>query len=197
MFVDQTLLSILFKQCPKLVASAGERRDVESGPVRPFSHSLRCGDACQASVRVGRVSRYDYLVVQAGKTVCTARCRGHTGGGATYGNWRDDDCSSFRGPLAPIWRLLVLWGHRRRCARPRPTPTSQCHTYLCIFHRRGQVRGAFPLSGLHLVKALTSSKVTRPREPIPPQEVAQFSRWCTPTNKRLKSNNPLSPTVVL
>ncbi|KAH0829193.1 hypothetical protein J3R83DRAFT_2741 [Lanmaoa asiatica] len=212
MYVDQTSLSMLFGQCRKLVALA---ESLETWRAGPYGHFLAVCDAATlgelrrvwttylntSTFSSKQVKRFEQRFID-GKKEMSRRA----GPGGTTTAARSAGPLTLHAAQVVSRQFSSYWssgttdnGVQGQKQRLTVNPT---FTFSIDGDKFAVHYGTDPLSGFHLAEAFTSGEFTRPHERIPPHEVVrvardQFSRWCTSVSKRLKSNNPSSPTFVI
>ncbi|KAH0829194.1 hypothetical protein J3R83DRAFT_2742 [Lanmaoa asiatica] len=212
MLVDQTSLSILFKQCRKLVGLAESTEIWRAGP---YGHFLTTCDAATlvelrriwttyldtANWSSKQAEHFKRRFIDAMKEnsrkmgSSSATAASHSAGPPAI--HADEALSS---QFNSYWSSGITddsaQGQKERLTVNPTFAFSIDGDRFAVHH------GTDPLSGFHLAEVFASGKFIRPRENIPPHEVVcvakdQFSRWCTSVSKCLKGSNPLSPTFVI
>ena len=209
MFVDQASLVILTAQCRKLVALA---ESVETWRAGPYNHFLTtCDAATLAELRRVWSSYLDTTTFSSKQAKRFEQCMvdgmkwmsqkvgpdGTTTAARSAGPLLLHANQAVKRQFSSYWSLGTTDDVQRRHLVVNPTFAFSIDGDKFAVHY-----GTDPLCGFHLAEAFSSGKFIRPHEDIPPQEMVrvakdQFSRWCTSVNKRLKSNNPSSPTFVI
>lgn len=212
MFVDQTSLSILFKQCRKFVALAESMETWRAGLYGHFLTACNVATLRElrrvwttyldtASFSSKQAKHFKQRFIDDMKEMSRKR-----GFGGTTTAARSAGPLAFHADQVVSRQFSSYWSSgitdddaqsQKRRLTVNPTFAFSIDGDKFAVHY-----GTDPLTGFHLAEAFASGKFTRPQERIPSHEVVrvakdQFSRWCTSVSKRLKGSNPSSPTFVI
>ena len=209
MFVDPTSLSILAEQCRKLVALAEDAITWRAGP---YGHFLSTCDAGTLSeLRRIWTAYLDTATLSPEEATRFKRC--FVDGMEEMSRKRKSGSTAARsaGPLASHAADVVsrqfnsYWSSgttdggqgQERHLNVNPTFAFSLDGDEFAVHYATD-----PLCGFHHAEAFASDTCDLPYVGGPPPQLVrmakdQFSRWCTSASKRLKDNNPSSPTFVI
>ena len=212
MFVDQATISILSKQCRKLIALAGSTETWRAGP---YGHFLTACDARTLSELRRMWTTYLDTSTFSSKRAKQLEQRfvsgrkemeRRIGAGGTTSAVRSAGPFLLHANEAISRQFSSYWSSGTTDAQDRAQKRHLNVNPTFAFSIDGDKfavhYGTDPLCGFHLAEAFASGKYISSDERITPHEVVriakeQFSRWCTSVSKRLKDCNPSSPTFVI